>query len=1467
MNLFRSAIFALSVVLVFSLGSSSSANTDYPHPDFSVTEDRTLSLRETGSQIVLDTIEDALRAGGVALIGEGFHLDSSLNYVFGEGENNISGEVDAVIPLFRGERQVVFVQPGAIFWTGLADEERTDGNIGLVYRAANLTGDLVSGISVFYDHGLQVGHSRVSGGVDFQSGWFRTALNYYHPLSDTQDGREGYVEDALQGADLRLSIESETARIGGKVGYWKFQEDDDVEDYYKLSFGADVGIRILPGIFVEGGWERHDEEVSLDERWNVGLAFRFALPGFSGTSYGSGGMSTNLYKIVDREKRILYEERKEAPPVILIPRDENDIPLTATSTIAEGDTVTIAGELDALPVATILELVVDEDASSADLGDDFNYGHKVYELDAATGQQSAPSTTTDCPAVTCEMMVPAGVTRFDVEIEILSDSEGKEIPEEVVLQVNVPEEHQSEISGGETTVTIRAQGNTVEFTEAISTLDEDGGTVDVAVEANLASPMPITLDVEATSTDAVEGRDYTISSERLTIPANANGEIASASLRLTGINNDRGEGSKTITLAIPDQALPEGWALGTQTTHTVTLRDDELPQVNLTALQDGPVAEPAAGESETVTIEAEIGQVLEEDVTLHIMIGNASTATLGTDFSYGHKVYALNGQTGGQSAPAGDAIECTTVLCEVVIPAGVTRFDIEANIAMTAEREVREFIDFQVGVAEAYAGLLLGSVAERVAIEAHGNEIGFAANAETTLMEDNVRDGIQVAVNIDDPSPTPITLNVATSGTATVREDYRISGTSLTIPANAASASLTLWGIDNMDGEGSKSIVLTLSGSLPPGWTITDNEHTVTLQDNDLGLSIYFVTGAGKTPSRVEEPASDQSVTVEVGITQAPMAEIKVMLEADTMASTAMQGTGKDYTFTDVELTFPVGSTTPQTATLMVLADTEAEPDDETIVLTLAEVGGSLTAGGNNFSLGGNHTITIPANDNTIIFPSRALTLDEGNNTMTEIPVSVTEPAPVDITLDVVTIRTTEAKVATEGTDYTIDSKSLTIPARQSSGTVTLRGMGDDDKEGDEFIYLEIKVPSGSRLPDGWALGTGNEIVQFVTLRDDDLNISFVTGDGKTPSRVEEPDSGSTSVTVTVGITQAPQANIILEVALGGTATNIGSVPDYSSPGSHPGSVEVMFTPSGGLEKTFTLNINSDNVPEGDETITLKFLDDPSRSRRNEGSGFSFGPKHTITIPANDRHIISYSGTKDIFESGASGTRPTVNIVPPFSKDVRLNVRVTGTAVADDYMNIPSTITIPANTNSAFLDVTPIDDSLDETTETVIIEISEPVVLPEAMAVESVVLAEDRKKYTFNIIDNDIPQKTIGFNAGRSDTTAAEGDRASLFLELAADLPSQVDVTFTIGGVSDTTGYTFYREVSGGPPEINPNGSMFTIPAGATRLFFQLGFPQDTNTSNENITLTLSSSNIPSDWSLGSVNSPTTWMLEIEDDD
>ena len=418
-------------------------------------------------------MENALRQGGLALLGEGFQLDSSLSYHSGDNEG-IEGDLDVVVPLWNGGRHAIFTQPGFVFWKGLEGEERFDGNIGLVYRA-ELTRGLIAGASVFYDHDFQIGHSRVSGGLDLQSGYFRLGANYYHPLSEIEDGREGFVEEALTGMDARLVFEREAVRLGSTIGYWDYKGEEsggqeDSRSGWKTSIGLDFGVRILPGVFAEASWERHKDNIVLDERIFAGLAFRFSLPDFEGASYGSGEMTSNLYKIVDRERRILYEEREADG--ILLTLDEG--------VIEEGRTVTVAVQLrEASTEDVVINLVGSGTATYGANGD--------WVLDNGSGNCSAVTGTS------CQITITAGETEpaDDAVITINDDGRGEDA-ETIILSTT--------IASGDASLTSRPLVLTIPVDPPLPTVSLSADATSIA-EGNTAT-ITLTLSEELES-DAI----------------------------------------------------------------------------------------------------------------------------------------------------------------------------------------------------------------------------------------------------------------------------------------------------------------------------------------------------------------------------------------------------------------------------------------------------------------------------------------------------------------------------------------------------------------------------------------------------------------------------------------------------------------------------------------------------------------------------------------------------------------------------------------------------------------------------------------------------------------------------------------------------------------------------------------------------------------------------------------------------
>ena len=413
MKLFHSAVLAMSMALMVPFGSVS-AESPNSSVSLALTESRTLDLRTVGSRLVVETLEDALRQGGLALFDEGFQLDSSLSWVFGEDIEDIEGGIDFAIPLLNIGEHVFFTQPGLMFWTGLGEEERIDGSIGVVYRTSLANTpigiDAIGGASVFYDWDLhRVGHERLGIGADIQSGAFHGTFNYYHPLSNEEQGREEYlVEKALRGMDVRVALERNIVRAGARVGYWREDGGADVTDEWRTSVGFDAGFRVAPGVFIEGDWEKHKEDFVVDQRFKLGLAFRFSLPDFKGASYGPGEMLSNLYKIFDREKRILYEERAKIPTVELDYEEEEPYYIATSGENTRANVTLVLSESFSEDVT--VHLVPTGTAEYGLMGD-----WQIHSPYAQSNSGDSMGAQILC-GNPCEIIFPAGQTRADVEI-------------------------------------------------------------------------------------------------------------------------------------------------------------------------------------------------------------------------------------------------------------------------------------------------------------------------------------------------------------------------------------------------------------------------------------------------------------------------------------------------------------------------------------------------------------------------------------------------------------------------------------------------------------------------------------------------------------------------------------------------------------------------------------------------------------------------------------------------------------------------------------------------------------------------------------------------------------------------------------------------------------------------------------------------------------------------------------------
>jgi hypothetical protein len=96
----------------------------------------------------------------------------------------------------------------------------------------------------------------------------------------------------------------------------------------------------------------------------------------------------------------------------------------------------------------------------------------------------------------------------------------------------------------------------------------------------------------------------------------------------------------------------------------------------------------------------------------------------------------------------------------------------------------------------------------------------------------------------------------------------------------------------------------------------------------------------------------------------------------------------------------------------------------------------------------------------------------------------------------------------------------------------------------------------------------------------------------------------------------------------------------------------------------------------------------------------------TITIPDNDNALVSIAATDDVVdETGSNNGVYTVTLSNQSSSATTVSYTVSGTATSGtDFTALSGTVTIPANTSSAVINLTILTDLLVEADETVTID-------------------------------------------------------------------------------------------------------------------------------------------------------------------
>ena len=385
----------------------------------------------------------------------------------------------------------------------------------------------------------------------------------------------------------------------------------------------------------------------------------------------------------------------------------------------------------------------------------------------------------------------------------------------------------------------------VNFSAATSTVAEDALTALIMLTV---APTPVSaFDVMVTGAAGagLEVGEYTLPSSVRVMPGEA-----TVTLRVA-LNDDAvDELAETLTVTL---AVGTGYTVGTtQSTHTLTITDDDVPEVEF-AMAGSTVAEDAAG---ALTVTVNVSPAPVADLTVPVTVGGSAVIT--TDYT----------QSG---------LDGTSPNLTLTVASGDTTATFTVTPVQDTSAEGTEPITFTLGVRTTGGEYMLGTQTGHTVELTDDDtgdlpEVSFTAGTATSAESA----GVVTATVMVDPAPVAsIDVMVAVSGTATLGTDYTlVSGmtTPFTVSVdNTGTAAISITLVDDSTPENTEDLVLTVQPSVGVYTLLSPLSHRLSITDNDVP-AVNFSAAT----STVAEDALTASIMLTVAPT--PVSAFDVMV-------------------------------------------------------------------------------------------------------------------------------------------------------------------------------------------------------------------------------------------------------------------------------------------------------------------------------------------------------------------------------------------------------------------------------------------------------------------------------------------------------------------------------------------------------------------------------------------------------------
>ena len=951
----------------------------------------------------------------------------------------------------------------------------------------------------------------------------------------------------------------------------------------------------------------------------------------------------------------------------------------------------------------------------------------------------------------------------------------------------------ADAAASEATVTIAdddAAKAVLSIAASTANADEDGpvnGVFTISLPAGVTAKEDITVSytVNAAST-ATAGTDYTALSGTAVITAGA----ASVTVPVPVIDNTIIDGDRTVILTLSGGTTPAVGSIGVDAAaaeDTVTIADNDLDNAQVEIVPATPAAaEPATNGAFTIRLANGRTTTVDIDVTFAI----TGTAVRATDYTL--------------TDAGGTAITGNTV----TIPAGSGSVTVIVRTDNDDIIEQAETVNMALQSAQVNG---MGNVPVPVGTPADatvtitdddntaGNRVLSAAAGVASADEDGPVNGA-FTIGLANSAATAaedITISYTIAGSGTEGVDYQPIVRTVVLPAGQNSVTVPVEVIDNNIIDGSRTVVLTVTGGssglgvFTPAASPADRA-TITIADNDntaanLQLSVI------STADAQEQGSVSGAFRVKLPGTLSAAKDITLSYSINSSSTAAP---GADYQAITATVTIPAGDN-GVTIPVNVLDDNIIELT-ETVILDISGGSGLEADGATPITFtadpaAASATVNIIDNDldgnSQLVLLTKVSDAVEGAaNGQYRIALQPGITASQDIT---VTFSMSGNGTRGAGSDYqllavpggaVISGNAVTIPAGSNEVLIDVQAADDGIVEGTEQAVMtmtNITSALAFTIDPARASAMAN-IVDVNSAAGNPLSITFV-GNGAEPST-----NGSFRVSLPAGTTAAQPVTV--SYSLSGTAT---AGADYTT-----GTVTI---PANANSVDAAITVADDYIIEATETVIVKLLGGNGKNTAGDDLYFpAHSTDHTTTVNITDNDNIAENRVLEIVKV-KDGAEPADNgqyeirmkeAVPGrrYTSAVDINVvfAVGGTAAADaDYSNPGTSVTLPANAGNVYLPLAVLDDQQIEGDETVVVTLDASA---SAAATGEIYTAGAAASVTAVIADNDNTDAnrrlTVTASTADADENGPVNGAFTISLPAGITLPEAVTVSYAISGTA-----------------------------------------------------------------------------------